>query len=105
MPLAVAAPGRVKVEDHKFVGGVFEEGADGRGVDVVHFRGCCGDEGGGEERPHRQCWMAARESCLSRDLGLPRLAARSSPRPAVRRRSASSLQGIEARGGSAPKTG
>jgi hypothetical protein len=53
-PLTVAAPGRIKVEYHQFVGGVFEEGADGRGVDVVHFRGRCDDEGGGEERPHRQ---------------------------------------------------
>ena len=52
--LAVAAPGRVKVEDHKFVGGVFEEGADGRGVDMVHFRGDAGGQSHGEERPHRQ---------------------------------------------------
>ena len=57
-PLAVAAPGRVEVKYNKFVRGVFEERADGRGVDLDDFRRGRGCQGADEERPHHQRWMA-----------------------------------------------
>ena len=56
--LAVAAPRRVEVEYYKFVRGVFEERADGRGVDLDDFRRGRGCQGADEERPRHQRWMA-----------------------------------------------
>ena len=61
--LAVAAPRRVEVEDDELVPGAFEEGAEGRGVYIVNFRGYAGGEG--DERPHHLLavrWMAAVQS-------------------------------------------
>ena len=57
-PLTVAAPRRVEVEYYQLVRGVFEERADGRGVDLDYFRRGRGCQGADEERPHHQRWMA-----------------------------------------------
>ena len=71
----MAAPRRVEVEYYQLVRGVLEEGADGRGVDIVNFRGDAGGEG--DERPHHllSCraavrWMAAVQSLV---LELPQV--------------------------------
>ena len=51
-PLTVAAPRCEKVEYYQLVPGAFEEGAEGRGIHIVNFRGDAGGQGYGEERPH-----------------------------------------------------